>query len=281
MSIAVTGATGQLGRLVISALKQRTTDSIIGLARNLDAGADLGVELRRADYDQPATLPEALQGVDTLLLISGSEIGKRAAQHKNLIDAAKAAGIRRIVYTSLLHADISPLGLAEEHRQTEAMLAESGLSTTVLRNGWYTENHTASVAPAVANGAFYGAAGNGKIASASRADYADAAVGVLTSEGHDGAIYELAGAPAYTLTELAAEISRQTGKDIPYVDLSEADYAKALEGAGLPAPVAAAYASFDAMAAKGALDGDGDDLARLIGRNSTPMADSVREALAK
>jgi len=281
MSIAVTGATGQLGRLVISALKQRTTDSIIGLARNPDAGADLGVELRRADYDQPATLPEALQGVDTLLLISGSEIGKRAAQHKNLIDAAKAAGIRRIVYTSLLHADISPLGLAEEHRQTEAMLAESGLSTTVLRNGWYTENYTASVAPAVANGAFYGAAGNGKIASASRADYADAAVGVLTSEGHDGAIYELAGAPAYTLTELAAEISRQTGKDIPYVDLSEAEYAKALEGAGLPAPVAAAYASFDAMAAKGALDGDGDDLARLIGRNSTPMADSVREALAK
>lgn len=279
MSIAVSGSTGQLGRLVVPALKQRTSEEIIGLARNPDAAADLGIALRRADYDDAATLAPALEGVDTLLLISGSEVGKRAAQHRNLIDAAKAAGVRRIVYTSLLHADISPLGLADEHRQTEAMLATSGLVTTILRNGWYTENYTASVAPAVANGAFYGAAGNGKIAAAARADYADAAVAVVTGQGHDGAVYELAGAPAFTLADLAAEISRQTGKDIPYVNLSEADFAKALQDAGLPEPVAAMVAGFDAAAAKGALDGDGDDLARLIGRDSTPLADSVRAVL--
>lgn len=281
MTIAVTGATGQLGQLIIEGLKKAGQDKIVALARSPEKIEDAGVEARKADYDAPQTLAPALAGVDTLMLVSGSEIGKRAAQHRNIIDAARTAGVRRIVYTSLLHADTSPLtDLAAEHVETEAMLKASGLVTTILRNGWYTENYMASVSPAVANGAFYGAAGEGRIASAARADYARAAVAVLTGAGHDGATYELAGSPAYTLADLAAEISRQTGKDIPYVNLPEADYAKALEGAGLPAPVAAVYAGFDAGAAQGALDADGAALAGLIGRPSTPLADSVKAALA-
>ena len=281
MTIAVTGATGQLGQLIIEGLKKAGQDKIVALARSPEKIEDAGVEARKADYDAPQTLAPALAGVDTLMLVSGSEIGKRAAQHRNIIDAARTAGVRRIVYTSLLHADTSPLtDLAAEHVETEAMLKASGLVTTILRNGWYTENYMASVPPAVANGAFYGAAGEGRIASAARADYARAAVAVLTGAGHDGATYELAGSPAYTLADLAAEISRQTGKDIPYVNLPEADYAKALEGAGLHAPVAAVYAGFDAGAAQGALDADGAALAGLIGRPSTPLADSVKAALA-
>ncbi|MBC9245526.1 SDR family oxidoreductase [Paracoccus sp. 11-3] len=281
MTIAVTGATGQLGQLIIEGLKKAGQDEIVALARSPEKIENTGVEARKADYDAPETLAPALAGVDTLMLVSGSEVGKRAVQHKNIIDAAKSAGVRRIVYTSLLHADTSPLvDLAAEHVKTEAMLKASGLVTTILRNGWYTENYTASVRPAVANGAFYGAAGEGKIAAAARADYARAAVAVLTGQGHDDEVYELAGSPAFTLADLAAEISRQTGKDIPYVNLSEADYAKALEGAGLPAPVAAIYAGFDAGAAQGALDGDGATLANLIGRPSTPLADSVKAALA-
>lgn len=278
MTIAVTGATGQLGRLVIAGLTA-AGQTPVALARDPARATDLGTEVRAFNYDRPETLPAALAGIDTVLLISGSEIGKRAQQHAAVIDAAKAAGVRRIVYTSLLHADTSPLSLADEHRQTEAALAASGLTVTVLRNGWYSENYTASVAPALANGAFYGAAGQGRIAAAARADYADAAVTVLTQDGHDGQTYELAGAPAFTLEDLAAEISRQTARDIPYVNLTEADYAKALEGAGLPAPVAAAYASFDSGAAQGALAGDGAVLKRLIGRDTTSLADSVRAAI--
>lgn len=279
MTIAVTGASGQLGRLVISGLVDRGHKPI-ALVRDTARAADLGTQARVFDYDHPENLAEALAGIDTILLISGNEIGKRAAQHTAVIDAAKAAGVRRIVYTSLLHADSSVLSLAAEHLATEAALAASGLDVTVLRNGWYHENYTASVAPALANGTFYGAAGTGRIAGAARVDYAAAAVAVLTGDGHVGQTYELAGAPAYTLTDLAAQISAQTGREIPYINLTEADYAKALEGAGLPAAVAGAYASFDTGAAAGALDADGATLKRLIGRDSTPLADAVRAAIA-
>lgn len=280
MTIAITAANGQLGRHVLDLLTPRLGDrDLIALVRSPEKAADLDTPLRQADYDRPETLQPALAGVDTLLLISGSEIGQREAQHRNVIEAAKAAGVGRIVYTSLLHADSSPLSLAPEHAATEVALHESGLAFTILRNGWYAENHLASVPAALANGAFYGAAGDGRIAAAARTDYAAAAVAVLTGQGHEGRTYELAGAPAFTLTELAAEISRQTGRDIPYVNLPEGDYAKALEGAGLPAPLAAAYASFDAAAAQGALDGEGEELQRLIGRASTPLADLVAAAL--
>lgn len=246
MTIAVTGATGQLGRLVIEDLKARVpATDIIALARNPAKAAGLGVTARAADYADPATLAVALKGVDTLLLISSSEVGQRAVQHQNVIDAAKAAGVGRIVYTSLLHADTSPLSLADEHRQTEAALKASGLPYTILRNGWYTENYTGSVPAGVSHGALVGSAGAGRISAATRADFAAAAAAVVTSDGHDGRTYELAGDSAFTLADLAAEVSAQTGRDIPYNDLPQGDYAAILTGIGLPADLSAAIAGWD------------------------------------
>ncbi len=196
-----------------------------------------GVVVRQADYSDEAALTAALQGVDKLLLISSSEVGQRAVQHRNVINAAKAAGVKFIAYTSLLHADTSPLGLAAEHIETEQMLADSGIAYALLRNGWYTENYLAS-APALEHGVFIGAAGEGKIASATRADYAAAAARVIASEGHEGKIYELAGDNARTLSDPAAELSKQSGKNVVYQNLSEADFAAALKASacrpGLP-----------------------------------------------
>lgn len=281
MTIAITGATGQLGRLVIAGLAAKgKADSAVALARSPEKAADLGVAVRTADYDKPETLAPALAGIDTLLLISGSEIGKRTPQHQAVIEAAKAAGVTHIVYTSLLKADVSPLSLAEEHRQTEALIKASGLAYTVLRNGWYTENYTGSIPGALQAGAFVGSAGDGRIASATRADYAEAAVAVLTGTGHAGKTYELAGDTAYTLTDLAAEISKQTGKTIPFQSLPAEEYAKILVSVGLPEGFAAALASFDADAAKGALFHDSKDLSTLIGHPTTPLSEAVAAVLA-
>lgn len=279
-TIAITGATGQLGRLTINRLKAKIgAQNIIALARNAEKAKDLGVTVRVADYEQPETLEKALIGVDKLCLISSSEIGKRVAHHHNIIEAAKKAGVKHIVYTSLLRADTSTLSVAQEHPPTEAELKSSGIAYTILRNGWYTENYTGSIAAALANGAFYGSAGEGKISSAARKDYAEAAVAVLTDAGHEGKTYELAG-KAYTLTELAAEISRQSGKNIPYVDIPEADYAKALADAGVPAGFAALIAGWDVSAKNGDLYSDSQDLERLIGRPATPLVDVVKAAMA-
>lgn len=280
MTIAVTGATGELGRLVIAKLKNTVpAGELIALVRSPAKAADLGVEARAADYTQPGTLEPALQGVDTLLLISGNEIGHRVAQHANVIAAAKKAGVKRIVYTSVLRADTSPLSLAPEHLQTETDLKHSGIAFTILRNGWYTENYMNSVAPALAQGTLHSSAGDAKIASASRQDYADAAAVVLTQPGHDGKTYELAGDTSYTLDDLAAEISRQTGKTVTHQSVPEGDYAAALAQAGVPAGFAAALASFDVAASKGALFDDGHQLSRLIGHPTTPLAVSVKAAL--
>jgi NAD(P)H dehydrogenase (quinone) len=282
MIIAVTGATGQLGRCVVEKLKTEVPAAdIVALARSPSRAADLGVAAREADYDRPETLDRALAGVDTLLLISADEIGRRAAKHRNVIRAAKRAGVGRVVYTSLLHADASPLSLAAGHLETEADLKASGLPSTILRNGWYTENYTGSVPGAVAGGALLGSAGGGKISSAPRADYAEAAAAALTGDGHEGKTYELAGDEAYTLAELAAEISRRAGKAIPYKDLPEADYAAALKGSGLPDGLARAIASWDVGAANGALFDDGHQLSKLIGRPTTPLAVSVAEAFKR
>jgi len=281
MTIAITGATGQLGRLTIAKLLESTpADQIIALARAPEKAANLGVAVRQADYSQPETLEPALQGVDTLLLISGSEVGQRVPQHKAVIDAAKAAGVGRIVYTSLLHADTSPLGLAPEHVETEAMLKASGLRTTILRNGWYTENYASSVPAALQAGAFVGSAAEGRIASASRADYAAAAAAVLSSTGHDGKVYELAGDTTFTLSELAAEASKQTGKQLPYQNLPEAEFTAILVSAGLPEGFAGMLAAVDVEVAGGALEYSGKDLSTLIGRPTTPMAQTVAEILA-
>jgi len=282
--IVVTGATGQLGRLVIQALLRTVAPAqIVAAVRQPARAADLaalGVQVRQADYTQPASLDAAFQGAAKLLLVSSSEIGQRLAQHRNVIDAAKRAGVSLLAYTSLLHADRSPLGLAAEHVATEALIKASGLPAVLLRNGWYTENYLASVQPALQHGAFIGSAGEGRIASAARADYAEAAAAVLTRDGQAGKVYELAGDSAYTLAEFAAELSRASAKTVPYVNLPEAEYRKALIGAGLPEPVAALLADSDAGAAKGGLFDDGKQLSGLIGRATTPLATVMKPARA-
>lgn len=284
--IVITGASGQLGRLVIAHLLETVPASqIIAAARDPKKLADLaakGVQVRQADYAQPATLERAFEGAEKVLLISSSEVGQRVAQHQAVIDAAKHAGVKLLGYTSVLHADTSALGLAEEHRQTEAALADAGVPTVVLRNGWYHENYTAGVAHAVANGAHFGSARDGRISSASRDDYAAAAAVVLTSsENQAGKVYELAGDASYTLSDFAAEIARQAGKPVVYTDLSEADYKAALLQAGLPAFVAELLANSDAAAAKGALFDDGRQLSRLLGRPTAPLSASIAQALSE
>lgn len=281
--IAITGATGQLGQHVIEALlKTVPAGQIVAIVRNpakAEALRQQGVVVRQADYTDEAAFTAALNGVDKLLLISSSEVGQRAAQHQNVINAAKAAGVKFIAYTSLLHADTSPLGLHVEHVQTEKALAESGVPYALLRNGWYTENYLASAPPALEHGVFIGAAGEGKIAAATRADYAAAAAKVVSEEGHAGNVYELAGDSAWTLNELAAELSRQSGKPVAYQNLSEADFAAALKGVGLPAGLADMLADSDTGAAKGGLFDDSRTLSRLIGRPTTPLAESVKTLL--
>lgn len=240
--IAITGATGQLGQHVIDTLlKTVPASQIAAIVRNpakADALTRLGVTVRQADYSDEAAFTAALQGIDRLLLISSSEVGQRAAQHRNVINAAIAANVKFIAYTSLLHADRSPLGLHVEHVETEKMLADSGIPYALLRNGWYTENYLASAPAALEHGVFIGAAGEGKITSATRADYAAAAARVISEEGHAGKVYELAGDEGWTLSQLAAELAKQSGQKVVYQNLSEADFAAALKGVGLPAGLA-------------------------------------------
>ncbi|MEN4620916.1 SDR family oxidoreductase [Pantoea agglomerans] len=282
--IAVTGATGQLGRLVIDALlKKVPAGEIVAAVRTPAKAADLaalGVIVRQADYGQPETLEAAFAGVDKLLLISGSEVGQREAQHKAVIEAARAAGVGFIAYTSLLHADTSPLGLGVEHRATEALLKASGIPFALLRNGWYSENYAASIPPALAHHAFIGAAGEGRIASAARQDYAEAAAEVMTREDQAGKVYELAGDDSYTLAQFAAEIAAQSGEKVDYVNLSQSEFAAALKNAGLPEGLAEMLADSDAGAEKGGLFDDSRQLSQLIGRPTTTWQAVIRAALA-
>ncbi|EAQ7978110.1 SDR family oxidoreductase [Salmonella enterica] len=280
--IAITGATGQLGQHVIENLLKTTPAShLVAIVRNPKKAAPLsqrGIAVRLADYANEAALTTTLQGVDKLLLISSSEVGQRTAQHRNVIQAAITAKVKFIAYTSLLHADKSPLALADEHIETEKMLAESGIPHTLLRNGWYTENYLASVPAALKHGVFIGAAGEGKIASAMRADYA-AAARVISEEGHAGNVYELAGDDAWTLSQLADELTQQSGKKIVYQNLSEVDFAAALKGAGLPDGLADMLANSDVGAAKGGLFDDSHTLRKLIGRPTTTLTESLRAVL--
>ena len=278
--IAITGATGQLGQHVIETLlKTVPASQIVAIVRNpakATALSQQGITVRQADYSDEAAFTTALQGIDKLLLISSSEVGQRAPQHRNVINAAKAAHVKFIAYTSLLHADTSPLGLADEHVATEQMLAESGIAHALLRNGWYTENYLASAPAALEHGVFIGAADEGKIASATRADYAAAAARVISEDGHAGKTYELAGDAGWTLSQLAAELAKQSGKKVVYQNLSEADFAAALKGVGLPAGLADMLADSDTGASKGGLFDDSHTLSKLIGRPTTPLADSVK-----
>ncbi|TGQ16806.1 MULTISPECIES: SDR family oxidoreductase [unclassified Mesorhizobium] len=280
---AVTGATGQLGRLVIEALlKTIPADRIVAAVRNPAKANDLaerGVIVREADYSRPDTLRSALAGVEKLLLISSTEVSGRLPRHRAVIDAARAASVSLIAYTSMLHADTSPATLAIEHRQTEEAIAASGLPAVILRNGWYAENHLMALPAALEHGAFVGAAKDGRFSSAARQDYAEAAATVLTASDQAGKTYELAADHAFTFAELAMEVSRQSGKTIIYNDLSEADYRDVLTGAGLPADLAALLADADAAASRGALFDDGGALRRLIGRPTTSMQSLVAASL--
>jgi NAD(P)H dehydrogenase (quinone) len=279
---AVTGASGKLGRLVLDELLRQTdAANVVALARDpatLQEYDQRGVQVRKADYDDPASLKAALRGVDRLLLISGNAVGERKRQHGNVIGAAKDAGVSYIAYTSILKGDKSRLALAPEHVATEKLLADSGLNYDLLRNGWYSENYTGALAQAVQSGKIFGAVGQGKLSTASRQDLAaGAAAALLRSEG--GQTYELAGDSAWTMDEFAAEVSRQAGKPVEYVDQNEADYAKVLEGAGLPPPVASMLASTSALSGEGELYDEGRDLSRLSGRPTTPISETIAAAL--
>lgn len=282
--IGITGANGQLGRLVIDALLARGVAGaeIIALVRDPAKAADLaerGINLRQADYNQADTLPAALAGVDKLLLISGSEVGQRVSQHQAVIDAAEQAGVQLLAYTSILKADRNPMLLAQEHRQTEALLAASSVPTVILRNGWYSENYSANVSQVLAFNAVAGAAEDGLIYSAARQDYAEAAAVVLSSEGHAGQVYELAGDNGFSLQQLAAEIGNQSQQNIAFQRLSEAGFAALLQQAGLPEDFARALADAEARAAQGWLADSSNTLSRLIGRATTPLAASIKAAL--
>ncbi len=281
--IVVTGATGKLGRHVVKGLLEKMPASeIIAAVRNPEKASDYaaqGIQVRHADYSQPQTLATAFAGADKLLLISSNEVGQRVAQQKAVIDAAKTAGVKLLAYTSILHADKSTLILAQEHKVTEEYLRESGVPYVFLRNGWYLENQTEQLAPALQHGAIVGTGGDGRFAAAARKDYADAAVAALTASDQENKIYELAGDNPYTYTELAAEVSKQSGKQIAYRNLPEQAYAEMLTGFGLPAALAEILADADAGAAKGELDDATHTLSKLIGHATMPLSEAVAAGL--
>lgn len=278
--ILVTGSTGHLGRLVIEALVPLVgADQVIAGARTPENAAGLGVAVRALDYSAPETFAAALDGVDQVLLISGNEFGQRIAQHTAIIEAAKAAGVSHVAYTSILNADTSPLILAVDHQGTEAAIAASGLAATILRNGWYIENYTENLAPVLAHDAVIGSAGDGTISAAARADYAAAAAAVLADPAKQGKVYELAGT-GFTMADYAAAVSAATGREISYVDLPAADFLGALVGGGVPEGFAQVLVDADLGIATGALEGPSTDLESLIGRPSTPLADVIAAALA-
>lgn len=282
MSIVVTGATGHLGRHVVRQLLEKVpADQITAVVRDRDKAADLaarGVRLAVADYNSPETFDGLFSAGDRVLLVSGNEFDKgRVQQHKVVIDAAGAAGVALLAYTS---APISlTAALADDHRATEEVLVGSGVPYVLLRNGWYHENYTEQLAPVLEHGAVVQAAGEARISSASRADYAAAAVAVLTGEGHENKAYELGGDEAWSFAEYAAELSRQTGKEIAYKPVSSEAYIGILTGAGVPEPLAAVFAGVDTAIEKGELVVSTGDLSRLAGRPTTPLAEAVTAAL--
>jgi NAD(P)H dehydrogenase (quinone) len=281
--IVVTGATGQLGRLIVKALLKKTAPSLVVAAvRSPDKAADLaqaGVNVRAADYDRPETLAAALQGAEKVLLISGNVIGHRVTQHRAVIDAARKAGVQLIAYTSVLRAPTTPLTVGPDHRETEAAIKASGLPAVLLRNGWYSENYLFRAAGAAKSGVLLGCAGDGRISAAPRADYAEAAAVALTKPDQAGRTYELAGDESFTLPMLASELSRQLGRSIGYKNVTENEFKEALEKNGIPSAYAPMLARSDALTAEGVLLETGRQLSGLIGRATTPIAKVIEEAI--
>lgn len=281
MRIAVTGATGHLGGLVIESLLNKNVEAsdIVAIIRNEEKAKDLaarGINIAVAAYDDEAALKSALNGVDRLVFVSASEVGKRVEQHSNIIAAAKEAGVSFIAYTSLLNLDSSELFLAPEHQATEKMLAESGIDHANLRNGWYWENYAAALETGKAMGKFFSAAGEAEVSGAARKDFAEAAAVVVTTDGHAGKTYELAGAPALTYPEIAAQVGEVLGTDVEYVNLTVEEYEKSLVEAGLPADFAAGLAGADPVIEKGALYSESTDLQDLIGRPGSTVAETFK-----
>lgn len=281
---AVTGATGHLGRLVIQGLVGRgiAPSDIVAVVRNpakADDLAALGVEIRTGDYGKPETLTGVFDGVRRVLFISGSEPGNRVAEHAAVINAVKAAGVDRVVYTSILRADTSESPLAGEHKATEKLLADSGVAFSLLRNGWYTENYTSQIDQYLQSGEILGSAGQGRISAATRADYAAATVTALTADADGNQVYELGG-DAFTLGELASTITEVTGRTVVYRNVPPAELAQTLQGYGLDEATAGFVSAIDVSIAQGALQNDSTDLVELLGRPATPLAEAVRAATA-
>lgn len=283
--IIVTGATGKLGRHIIDGLLERVpAGRIVAAVRDPEKAADLaarGVEVRRADYNEPDTLKAAFKGAEKIMFVSASEIGQRVRQHRNIIEAARQANPGLIVYTSILGADTSSISLAEEHKATEAMIVDSTLDYVFLRNGWYIENYTENLDQALEHGALMGCAGDGKVGAAARKDYAAAAVEVLTGAGHVGKVYELAGDHAFSMDEYAAAITKHSGKTVVYNDLSADAYGETLGSFGLPEPVVKMLVSADIAIKAGELDTERTDLRELIGRPTTTLDAILTQTLGK
>ena len=283
--IVVTGASGHLGRLVVQGLLEKVpAGQIVAAVRSPEKAADLaerGVTVREADYNEPETLTSALDGADKVLLVSGTEFGKRVRQHQAVVEAAQKAGVGHLVYTSAPKADTSKLILAPEHKATEEIIRFSGLTYTLLRNGWYNENYQPTIEQAVRMGGFIGSAGDGRVSSAARADYAAAAVAVLTGEGHENKIYELSGDVAWTYADFAAEIGKVAGKEIAYTDLSPEQHKATLTEAGLPEETVNFVVALDANIKEGELAGTSDELHALIGRATTPIATTIAEIVTE
>ncbi|BCW74179.1 SDR family oxidoreductase [Arthrobacter sp. NicSoilB11] len=285
MSIVVTGATGQLGRHVLEALLERGVPAadIVAAGRSVEKLADLsarGVRVQHMDYADPGSVAEALKGARRVLLISGSEVGRRVEQHRTVINAAKAEGVELLAYTSIANADTTGMLLADEHKATEALLRESGVPFVLLRNGWYLENYTEQLPGTLAQGAHAGSAGAGKVSGAARADYAHAAAAVLVADGQAGKVYELGGDEAFSMADLASEITAATGKPVRYNNLPTEDYVGLLTGVGVPEAFAGILADSDLGIARGDLLVSTGDLRRLIGRPTTSLGQAVRAAAA-
>ncbi|MDQ0117018.1 NAD(P)H dehydrogenase (quinone) [Pseudarthrobacter defluvii] len=285
MSIVVTGATGQLGRHVLEALLERGVPAgeIVAAGRSVEKLADFagrGVQVKAMDYADAGSVAAALKGAKRVLLISGSEVGQRVDQHRTVIEAARAEGVELLAYTSIANADTTAMLLADEHKATEALLRESGVPFVLLRNGWYLENYTEQLPGTLAQGAVAGSAGDGKVSGASRADYAHAAAAVLVADDQAGKVYELGGDDAFSMADLASEISAATGKSISYNDLPAGEYAGLLASVGVPEAFAEILADSDLGIARGDLLVSTGDLRRLIGRPTTSLGRAVRAAAA-
>ncbi|TQS94107.1 SDR family oxidoreductase [Arthrobacter sp. TS-15] len=285
MSIVITGATGQLGRHVVEALLERNVPAgdIVATGRSVEKLADFaerGVTVQEMDYENPASVAAALKGATKVLLISSSAVGQRVAQHRTVIEAAKAEGVELLAYTSIANADTTGMKLAAEHQATEELLKDSGIPFVLLRNGWYLENYTEQLPGTLAQGAIAGSAGEGKVSAAARADYAHAAAAVLVADDQAGKVYELGGDHAFTMDQLASEISSAAGREVTYNDLPAHEYQQILVGVGVPDAFAEILADSDLGIARGDLLVTSGDLQKLIGRPSTPLSEAVRSAAA-